>query len=168
MFYLCVSIPQTHIECDSQVVWTHDASQSDMGSHCCSGDPEHPRLASLWSPTSISDVSVSAAGRHKIIALTNNYAAATDGLEASELEFLGWTDGASPPALRAMFDDYCDSSSLGMRYIYRPVYLTVHLLTSFLIAGSRSPSSIYSPVAGIIYVRRMRSFSTISDCKSRF
>ena len=107
-------------------------------------------------------------GRYKVIALTNNYAAATDGLEASELEFLGWTDGASPPALRAMFDDYCDSSSLGMRYIYRPVYLTVHLLTSFLIAGSRSPSSIYSPVAGIIYVRRMRSFSTISDCKSRF
>jgi hypothetical protein len=56
----------------------------------------------------------SAAGRHRIIALTNNYAA-VDGVEPSELEFLGWTEGATPPALRALFDDYCDSSTLGMR-----------------------------------------------------
>jgi hypothetical protein len=56
----------------------------------------------------------SAAGRHQIIALTNNYAA-VDGVEPSELEFLGWTEGATPPALRALFDDYCDSSTLGMR-----------------------------------------------------
>ena len=32
-----------------------------------------------------------------------------------ELEFLGWKDGVTPPELRALFDDFCDSSTTGMR-----------------------------------------------------
>lgn len=34
---------------------------------------------------------------------------------ASELAFLGWGEGIVPPSLRALFDDFCDSSALGMR-----------------------------------------------------
>lgn len=34
---------------------------------------------------------------------------------ASELAFLGWGEGIIPPSLRALFDDFCDSSTLGMR-----------------------------------------------------
>lgn len=34
-----------------------------------------------------------------------------------EIVFLGWQDGAVPAHLRAMFDDFCDSSELGMRYV---------------------------------------------------
>ena len=33
-----------------------------------------------------------------------------------EMVFLGWQDGAVPAHLRAMFDDFCDSSEQGMRY----------------------------------------------------
>ncbi len=33
----------------------------------------------------------------------------------SELYFLGWSEGIVPPSLRALFDDFCDSSTLGMR-----------------------------------------------------
>lgn len=75
-----------------------------------------------------------AAKRWRIIALTNNYSKSetmilgTDEASAppkdlypnfsleKELEFLGWTEGATPPKMRALFDDFCDSSSLGMRY----------------------------------------------------
>lgn len=34
-----------------------------------------------------------------------------------EIVFLGWQDGAVPSRIRAMFDDFCDSSELGMRYV---------------------------------------------------
>jgi hypothetical protein len=56
-----------------------------------------------------------AAGRqHKLIALTNNFAKVN--IPAEELEFLGWGDGgATPNHLRELFDDFCDSSTLGMR-----------------------------------------------------
>lgn len=56
-----------------------------------------------------------AAGRqHKLIALTNNFAKVN--IPVKELEFLGWADGgATPNHLRELFDDFCDSSTLGMR-----------------------------------------------------
>jgi hypothetical protein len=50
-----------------------------------------------------------------------------DGVEPAELEFLGLTEGATPPMLRDMFDDFCDSSALGMRY-----ELYLHLLQLML------------------------------------
>lgn len=34
-----------------------------------------------------------------------------------EVVFLGWQHGAVPPHLRAMFDDFVDSSEMGMRYV---------------------------------------------------
>uniref|UniRef100_A0A8H7Y5Y2 Uncharacterized protein n=1 Tax=Psilocybe cubensis TaxID=181762 RepID=A0A8H7Y5Y2_PSICU len=54
-----------------------------------------------------------AAGKHKIIALTNNFAKVD--VPADELEYLGWGDGATPSHLLSLFDDFCDSSTLGMR-----------------------------------------------------
>ncbi|EIM90196.1 HAD-like protein [Stereum hirsutum FP-91666 SS1] len=70
-------------------------------------------------------------GKYRIIALTNNFSK-TDtsilgdhpppgkygGIKVtleSELKFLGWTNGAVPPGLRALFDDFVDSSEIGMR-----------------------------------------------------
>ncbi|KAG6832690.1 hypothetical protein H0H92_012262 [Tricholoma furcatifolium] len=52
-------------------------------------------------------------GRFKIIALTNNFAKTE--VPAEEAKFLGWDDGATPRHLRSLFDDFCDSSALGMR-----------------------------------------------------
>lgn len=71
---------------------------------------------------------IRASGRWLIIALTNNYSKhITDssstpltagqppmGVPDSELQFLGWDDKAKFH-LRALFDDFCDSSELGMR-----------------------------------------------------
>ncbi|KAL0947395.1 hypothetical protein HGRIS_013508 [Hohenbuehelia grisea] len=60
-----------------------------------------------------------AAKKHRIIALTNNFSrtdSSGDPLPASELAFLGWDrGGATPPQLRALFDDFIDSSQVGMR-----------------------------------------------------
>ena len=77
-----------------------------------------------------------AARRWRVIALTNNFSKTGDddaGLVGAgpppalrarfpafvspeaELAFLGWQDGAVPPRVRALFDDFCDSSTLGMR-----------------------------------------------------
>ncbi|CCM06162.1 uncharacterized protein FIBRA_08401 [Fibroporia radiculosa] len=68
--------------------------------------------------------------RWRVIALTNNFSSNASDMLAeappsaelypgvtlqSELAFLGWEDGPTPPALRALFDDFCDSSTLGMR-----------------------------------------------------
>ncbi|KAJ7090273.1 HAD-like domain-containing protein [Mycena belliarum] len=61
---------------------------------------------------------IRAAGKHKIIALTNNFARTSteNPIPASELAFLGWDkEGATPAALRGLFDDFCDSSELGSR-----------------------------------------------------
>ncbi|KAF9458657.1 HAD-like domain-containing protein [Collybia nuda] len=66
---------------------------------------------------------IRALGAYKIIALTNNFAK-TD-VPASELAFLGWGDGGpTPPHLRELFDDFCDSSTLGMRKPEPEFYLT--------------------------------------------
>ena len=32
-----------------------------------------------------------------------------------ELAFLGWTEGPTPPRMRALFDDFVDSSAVGVR-----------------------------------------------------
>jgi len=59
---------------------------------------------------------IRAAGKHKIIALTNNFSRTpATPIARSELEFLGWQDGATPNKLKALFDDFCDSSTLGTR-----------------------------------------------------
>jgi len=60
---------------------------------------------------------IRAAAKHRIIALTNNFARTSteDPIPLSELIFLGWEDGATPNQLRELFDDFCDSSQLGMR-----------------------------------------------------
>lgn len=56
-----------------------------------------------------------AAGKHKLIALTNNFSKVD--IPPKEWEFLGWGDGATPNHLRELFDDFCDSSDLGMRFV---------------------------------------------------
>lgn len=73
---------------------------------------------------------IPAAGRWRVIALTNNYAKSESEIiggtppspeqypnfsAESELAFLGWQEGPTPPRLRALFDDFCNSSTLGMR-----------------------------------------------------
>jgi len=56
---------------------------------------------------------IRATGRYKTIALTNNFAKAK--VPPVEAQFLGWDEGATPDHLRSLFDDFCDSSTLGMR-----------------------------------------------------
>ncbi|KAH7869672.1 HAD-like domain-containing protein [Lentinula edodes] len=58
---------------------------------------------------------IRAADKHKIIALTNNFSRNDTAIPSSELDFLGWQDGATPNKLKALFDDFCDSSTLGTR-----------------------------------------------------
>ena len=61
---------------------------------------------------------MTASGRYRVIALTNNFNKKTLGEDlAEEYAFLGWdADGSATPAsLRAMFDDFIDSSEVGMR-----------------------------------------------------
>ncbi|KAL7283304.1 hypothetical protein ACG7TL_002733 [Trametes sanguinea] len=81
---------------------------------------------------------IRAAGRWRVIALTNNFSKSEADIIGdsppppekyphftvqSELEFLGWTEGPVPPRLRALFDDFCDSSTLGMRKPEPGIYL---------------------------------------------
>jgi hypothetical protein len=48
--------------------------------------------------------------------LTNNFSKVD--IPPDERKFLGWDDnGATPIHLRELFDDFCDSSSLGMRFV---------------------------------------------------
>ncbi|KAF7311552.1 Epoxide hydrolase [Mycena kentingensis (nom. inval.)] len=71
------------------------------------------RVASvpLLNPTQI------VAGKHKIIALTNNFSRTSSEhpIPQAELEYLGWDEGAVSSSLRGLFDDFCDSSELGAR-----------------------------------------------------
>lgn len=55
------------------------------------------------------------ADKHCIIALTNNFSSllnssAGQGIPNSEIIFLRWHEG-----LRVLFDDFCDSSEVGLR-----------------------------------------------------
>lgn len=76
---------------------------------------------------------VIAAKKWLIIALTNNFSkhitehppstpltAAQPAMQIpdAELRFLGWQDKTNSH-LRAIFDDFCDSSELGMRYVQK-------------------------------------------------
>lgn len=69
-----------------------------------------------------------------MFALTNNYSKTPSALNdfdselakeypevtmESEMKQLGWDEGVVPPKLRAMFDDFVDSSEVGMRYVHR-------------------------------------------------
>ena len=56
-----------------------------------------------------------AAGKYKLIALTNNFSKIN--IPQEEMDFLGWSEGATPNHLRELFDDFCDSSTLGMRLV---------------------------------------------------
>ncbi|KIY43643.1 HAD-like protein [Fistulina hepatica ATCC 64428] len=65
-----------------------------------------------------------AAGRHKIIALTNNFGGIDQvSIPQDELRYLGWENGVIPSTLCDLFDDFCDSSMLGMRKPEPGIYL---------------------------------------------
>ncbi|KAI9458023.1 HAD-like protein [Russula earlei] len=81
---------------------------------------------------------IRAAERWRVIALTNNYSKIDTtflGLDGrhlrrypgvtleSELRFLGWDGGAVPSPIRELFDDFVDSSEVGMRKPERRFYL---------------------------------------------
>lgn len=55
--------------------------------------------------------------RYRVISVTNNFGQTKDGIPESELRFLGWDSGrgANSSALRILFDDYIDSSEVGLR-----------------------------------------------------
>lgn len=62
--------------------------------------------------------SMAASGRYRLIALTNNFSrnSTENPIPDEEAAFLGWDhEGATPQKLRSLFDDFCDSSELGMR-----------------------------------------------------
>ncbi|KAM5538996.1 hypothetical protein V8D89_007219 [Ganoderma adspersum] len=78
-------------------------------------------------------------GTWRVIALTNNFSKSDAEIIGdapplreqfpnfsvqAEREHLGWHHGgATPPRLRALFDDFCDSSTLGMRKPEPGIYL---------------------------------------------
>jgi len=87
--------------------------------------------------------SLAALGRYRIFALTNNFTAvcSSDATRTTgpagqpppgfsleeEMKFLGWEKGVAPPSLRNLFDDFCDSSVLGMRQVFFPPSLSLPL-----------------------------------------
>lgn len=63
-----------------------------------------------------------AAGRWRLIALTNNFGGyrstsvpPSREMPKAELRFLGWEDGPIPSHLRELFDHFYDSSEIGLR-----------------------------------------------------
>jgi len=62
-----------------------------------------------------------AAGKWRIIALTNNFGGyhgtsdQSQEIPEPELRFLGWQDGPVPRHVRELFDHFYDSSQVGMR-----------------------------------------------------
>ncbi|OJT15741.1 hypothetical protein TRAPUB_4377 [Trametes pubescens] len=113
---------------------------------------------------------IRAAGKWRVIALTNNFSKSDadiigDGPPSptahapqpafdvqAELAFLGWQDGATPPRLRALFDDFCDSSTLGMRCACsRPPHIAL------LADHARPPPSSRKPEPGIYLLACARS-----------
>jgi len=91
-------------------------------------------------------------GRYGIFALTNNFTGvcssdATKAAEApsqpppgfsleQELKFLGWEQGVAPPSLRSLFDDFCDSSVLGMRQVLSAFNWNDRVKTFFFLSSS--------------------------------
>lgn len=65
---------------------------------------------------------ITAAGRWRVIALTNNFGghhgtgvSPLQRIPEAELQFLGWQDGPIPNHLRKLFDHFYDSSAVGLR-----------------------------------------------------
>ncbi|KAF9262145.1 HAD-like protein [Marasmius fiardii PR-910] len=80
------------------------------------------RISRVYDPYMVEAIHRIRAGKkHKIIALTNNYAQSV--VPPSERAFLGWEDGVAPQDLRELFDDFCDSSTLGTRKPERKFYV---------------------------------------------
>jgi hypothetical protein len=93
----------------------------------------HARLLSpCCAPLTTDQCGRVATGKWRVIALTNNWSRSDlvslgEGQPVpavyahltlrDEIAFLGWEDGAVPSRLRAMFDDFCDSSEQGMRCV---------------------------------------------------
>ncbi|KAI0781051.1 HAD-like protein [Trametes elegans] len=115
------------VEAIRRIRGRHPLSPSSL--HNTRAGSPHPQ------PSSPADA---AAGRWRVIALTNNFSKSDADIVGdtppppgryphftvqAELEFLGWKDGATPPRLRALFDDFCDSSTLGMRKPEPGIYL---------------------------------------------
>ncbi|KAG8801632.1 hypothetical protein FRC17_006595, partial [Serendipita sp. 399] len=67
---------------------------------------------------------IRASKRFHVIAVTNNFGTPAQGIPQSEIEFLGWTSGAASTSqqLRELFDDYIDSSEVGMRKPESAIY----------------------------------------------
>lgn len=107
-------------------IWRYDARIQGVRSIYTASHPPHTRYCYPTCPFPVysnRNICLTAAGQHKIIALTNNYAKGTT-IPESEREFLGWEDGATPKHLRELFDDFYDSSVLGMRFVQSQFKLT--------------------------------------------
>ncbi|TFL07697.1 HAD-like protein [Pterulicium gracile] len=86
------------------------------------------RSSSVYDPYVLKAIQcIRQAGQHRIIALTNNFSAfdsPEQPIADTERAFLGWGDeGPVPEHLRRLFDDFCDSSSLGLRKPDEKFYL---------------------------------------------
>lgn len=80
-----------------------------------------PRSFLLSAQHSVSNY-ITAAGRWRVIALTNNFGgyhstgtSPSQEIPEAELQFLGWQDGPIPNHLRELFDHFYDSSAVGLR-----------------------------------------------------
>ncbi|CAG7854071.1 SubName: Full=Uncharacterized protein {ECO:0000313/EMBL:CCA75748.1} [Serendipita indica DSM 11827] len=60
---------------------------------------------------------IRATRQYRVVAITNNFAGSTSNVDEEEKKFLGWDGGAASTSLqlRALFDDYIDSSEVGLR-----------------------------------------------------
>ena len=96
----------------------------------CESEVRWPLDALLFRFIGVTYISL-AAERWRVIALTNNYSKLDStflGIDTrhlprypgvtleSELRFLGWESGVVPPSIRGLFDDFVDSSEVGMRW----------------------------------------------------
>jgi hypothetical protein len=75
---------------------------------------------SKFDPTVVQAIHlIRATNQFRIISVTNNFGHSIAGISQSELDFLGWStgDGSASPELRGLFDDYIDSSEVGLRLV---------------------------------------------------
>jgi hypothetical protein len=79
---------------------------------------------------------IRATNRYRIISVTNNFGHSIAGISQSEFDFLGWStgDGSASPAVRGLFDDYIDSSEVGLRlvqpHLISPVGIPIQMVGS--------------------------------------
>lgn len=105
-----------------------------------------------------------ASGRYKLIALTNNFSR-TD-VPQEERRFLGWDDGATPTHLRELFDDFCDSSSLGMRFVAIPSAVEPKLMERICMTENRNMAFTYLLASEMGSHHWRPSFSMTLACES--